>query len=392
MTSSKRFLTVGSLLRDPELLTYREKIEKRDDIIYPFYDDFEGYAEVEDQAVKNSVKKQLELGLPEISDGEQARSLWHLDFAWGIEGLGRHIADQGYLFKDDQSDDADVFETRRDIALTIDGPLSGKNHPFVDHWKRVAELAEGEEAVPKQTIPALGHIYCELLMADEVDKQEVYDSQDDFRQALVQAYQDFVKEYAEAGGRVLQMDDCIWSHFAESNDTEILPFIENSPEGTVEGLAQAIVDLNNQVIDYAHDLGLRVYTHNCRGNYASRGAMTGTYSEVAKFFLEKQNYDRFYLEWDDDRAGSLEVLSVFKDRPDVEVVLGSLSSKLSSLDDTRRTLEMLEEASDYISRENLYLSHQCGFASCDVGNELTEEEQWEKIKQGQEIARQFFGE
>lgn len=188
------------------------------------------------------------------------------------------------------------------------------------------------------------------------------------------------------------MDDCIWSYFTDEVNPDRDSFFDKSPEGSKEGLAYAIVGLNNQVIDYAHDLGLRVYTHNCRGNYASRGAMTGTYSEVAKFFLEKQNYDRFYLEWDDERAGSLEVLSVFKDRPDVEVVLGSLSSKLNTLDDEERTLSLLEEASQYIPKENLYLSHQCGFASCDVGNELSEEEQWEKIKQGQEIARQFFGE
>lgn len=391
MTASNKFLTVGSLLRDPELLTYREKIEQRDDITYPFYDDFDGYKEVEDKAVSDSVKKQVEVGLPEVSDGEQARALWHLDFAWGLEGIGRHIADQGYLFKEDEAEDEEYYETRKDIALSIDGPISGKNHVFVDHWKRVADQVEGEVKT-KQTIPALGQIYIELLSSGEIDRQDTYESDQEVREALVQAYQDFVKDYAGAGGQILQMDDCIWSYFTDEVNPDRDSFFDKSPEGSKEGLAYAVVGLNNQVIDYAHDLGLKVYTHNCRGNYASRGAMTGTYSEVAKFFLEKQNYDRFYLEWDDERAGSLEVLSVFKDRPEVEVVLGSLSSKLNTLDDAERTTQMLEEASQYIAKENLYLSHQCGFASCDVGNELSEEEQWEKIKQGQKIAYQFFGE
>lgn len=391
MTASNKFLTVGSLLRDPELLTYREKIEQRDDITYPFYDDFDGYKEVEDKAVSDSVKKQVEVGLPEVSDGEQARALWHLDFAWGLEGIGRHIADQGYLFKEEESGDEDYYETRKDIALSIDGPLSGKDHPFVAHWKRVADQVEGDVKT-KQTIPALGQIYIELLSSGEIDRQDTYDGDQEVREDLVQAYKDFVKDYADAGGQILQMDDCIWSYFTDEVNPDRDSFFDKSPEGSKEGLAYAVVGLNNQVIDYAHDLGLKVYTHNCRGNYASRGAMTGTYSEVAKFFLEKQNYDRFYLEWDDERAGSLEVLSVFKDRPEVEVVLGSLSSKLNTLDDAERTTQMLEEASQYIAKENLYLSHQCGFASCDVGNELSEEEQWEKIKQGQKIAYQFFGE
>ena len=205
MTASKRFLTVGSLLRDPELLDYRAKIEERDDISYPFYDDFEGYKKVEEKAVEESVNKQVELGLPEVSDGEQARALWHLDFAWGFEGIGRHIADQGYLFKEDKAEGNEYYETRKDIALSIDGPISGKNHVFVDHWKRVAEQVDGEVET-KQTIPALGQIYIELLSSGEIDRQDTYVGDPEVREALVQAYKDFVKDYADAGGQILQMD------------------------------------------------------------------------------------------------------------------------------------------------------------------------------------------
>ena len=135
-----------------------------------------------------------------------------------------------------------------------------------------------------------------------------------------------------------------------------------------------------------------MYTHNCRGNYASRHASNGSYDKIANYFLKNQRYDRFYLEWDDDRAGSIDALEAFKDNDQVEVVLGLLSSKTADLDDEDRALNGLEEASKYVSKDRLYLSHQCGFASCDGGNELTHENQWDKIKQGQAIAFKYFGE
>ncbi|MER2049562.1 MAG: 5-methyltetrahydropteroyltriglutamate--homocysteine methyltransferase, partial [Solibacillus sp.] len=144
--------------------------------------------------------------------------------------------------------------------------------------------------------------------------------------------------------------------------------------------------------DYGHELGLKVYTHNCRGNYASRHLADGSYEKIAHYFLKNQRYDRFYLEWDDERAGSIDALQAFEGNDKVEVVLGLLSSKTADLDDEERALNGLEEASKYVSKDRLYLSHQCGFASCDGGNELTHENQWDKIKQGQDIAYKYFGE
>lgn len=128
-------------------------------------------------------------------------------------------------------------------------------------------------------------------------------------------------------------------------------------------LADEFVAINNAVIDYGHEIGLTVWTHNCRGNYESRSAAGGTYEAIAEKFLRDKN---------------------------VEVVLGLLSSKTSDLDDEERVYKLLEEASKIIPKERLYLSHQCGFASCDSGNELAIPQQWAKIKQGQEIAEKFW--
>lgn len=380
---SKRFLTVGSLLRDEELLKYKEEIKKRDDITYPFYKDLEGYREAEDAAVSRVVKSQKDHDLCQITDGEHSKSLWHLDFVWGLHGVERYIADTGYYFRDKGNEG--IYETRKDIGIRIVNKLNGKNHPFIDHFKRLKELA-GESEI-KQCIPSPSHVYGEQALFGGLSGGYYDGKVDEFEKDLKASYKDFLKEYKEAGGEIIQFDDCLWEIFSEDNKNA--PISEKTRP--TEELAEKFIAINNEVIDYGHELGLKVYTHNCRGNYESRSASDGTYESIAHLFLEKQNYDRFYLEWDDDRAGSIEALKVLKDK-DNEIVLGLLSSKTNTLDDEKRTLDLLEKASEIIDKDRLYLSHQCGFASCDEGNELSIDEQWAKIDQGQEIAKEFWGE
>ena len=381
---SKRFLTVGSLLREDELLKYKDEIKKRDDIKYPFYDDLKGYKEAEDKAIANVVSEQKKHNLAQITDGEYSKSLWHLDFVWGLHGVERYISDQGYLFRD--KGNVGVYETRRDIGIRITDKLNGKNHPFIEDFKRLKALA-GDSQI-KQCIPSPSHVFGEQALFGHL-KDGYYDNKvEEFKEDLKNSYKDFLKEFKEAGGEIIQFDDCLWEIF--SNDNKNAPISENTPRPSEE-LANEFIDLNNQVIAYAHELGLKVYAHNCRGNYQSRSASDGSYESIAHLFLEKQNYDRFYLEWDDERAGSIDALKVFKDK-NPEIVLGLLSSKTSGLDDEKRVLKLLKKASTIIDKDRLYLSHQCGFASCDEGNELTIDEQWKKIDQGQKIAKEFWAE
>ena len=380
---TKRFLTVGSLLRNEELLAYKRQIEKRDDITYPFYDDFEGYKECEDKAVADVVEKQIEIGLPEITDGEYSKSLWHLDFVWGLHGIERYIRESGYFFED--KDCRSKFETRRDIGLRLVGRLSGKNHPFIDHFKRLKDIVNGRAPI-KQCIPSPSHIYGEILNLGFLE-DSYYKNVEDFEADLIRSYKEFLEDYKNVEGEIIQFDDCLWEQFSDEADNA--QFDGKARTDKNLALAERYIAINNEVIAYGHMLGLKVYTHNCRGNYASRHFGEGTYDSIANLFLEKQNYDRFYLEWDDDRAGSLQSLKALKDK-DCDIVLGFLSSKTAGLDDEERALKLLEEASQIIDKDRLYLSHQCGFASCDNGNELTEDQEWKKIAQGQKIAENFW--
>lgn len=385
---SKKFQTVGSLLRPAALLKYKNQIEKRDDITYPFYKDFEGYEQCETESTKDVIAKQIEHGLTVITDGEYSKSMWHLDFVWGFHGVSRYISEHGYFFRD--KDDSQKYETRRDIGLKITEPLSGRNHHFIKVFEQLKSIADNSET--KLCIPSPSHIFGELLWSDNIGgDNSIYNNPQELKAGLTQAYIEFVEEYAAAGGKILQLDDCLWELFADDNPNS--PYTgEHINQEEVKALAAEFIEINNAVIDFGHSLGLAMWTHNCRGNYDSRNMGGGSYVKIANLFLKQLKYDRFFLEWDDDRAGSLEALKVFQDKPDTEIVLGLLSSKTNTLDDEARVIRLLNEASEIIPKDRLLLSHQCGFASCDGGNELTEEEQWAKIDQGQRIALSYWGE
>ena len=324
-----------------------------------------------------------EKGIDILTDGEYSKSMWHLDFVWGLKGIERYIADHGYTFKDH---DGSHFETRKDIGIRITEELSGKNHHFIEIFKKVSELAEDTQT--KLTVWGPAHAYTELAVFNELyGEGQVYATADDLKNGLIQAYKEFLDDYKTAGGTIIQFDDCLWELFDESNPAS---FFAEGNAGLAD-LADAFVKINNEVVDYAHSLGLTVWTHNCRGNYESRHASGGTYEAIAEKFLRDQHYDRFFLEWDDERAGDLKALESLRDK-NAEVVLGLLSSKTTDLDDEERVFKLLEEASKIIPKERLYLSHQCGFASCDSGNELAIPQQWAKIKQGQDIASKFWNE
>lgn len=382
MTKSK-FQLVGSLLRPADLRKYKEEIEGRDDIQYPFYDALPGYLETERADIKQIVADQKENGIDILTDGEFGRSMWHLDFVWGLKGIERYIAEHGYIFQDHEG--AGAFETRKDIGIRITEPLSGKNHHFLEIFKLVQAEAGNEDT--KQTIWGPAHAYTELAIFDGLaGPDQVYKTNEELKSGLINAYKEFLLEYKEAGGKIIQFDDCLWELFDESNP--LTPF-SNLSSTDLSGLADEFIAINNQVTDYAHEIGLTVWTHNCRGNYESRSATGGTYEAIATKFLADQHYDRFFLEWDSDTAGDIKALEALKDK-NAEVVLGLLSSKTTDLDDENRALELLEQASKILPKDRLFLSHQCGFASCDSGNELATSQQWAKIKQGREIAETFF--
>lgn len=134
---------------------------------------------------------------------------------------------------------------------------------------------------------------------------------------------------------------------------------------------------------------LVINTHVCRGNYHSTFFSSGAYDPVAEYLLKRENVNAYYLEFDDERSGGFEPLKAVP--ANKKVVLGLVTTKSPVLEKKDQVINRIHEAAGYIPLERLYLSPQCGFASCEIGNKLTEEEQWAKLALVKEIAEEVWG-
>ncbi len=134
---------------------------------------------------------------------------------------------------------------------------------------------------------------------------------------------------------------------------------------------------------------LVITTHLCRGNYRSHYFSTGPYDSVAPYVFAQENVDAFYLEYDDERSGSFEALKFIPEGK--QVVLGVITSKKPELEDLDKVVARIHEASQYVPLDNLCVSPQCGFASTEEGNDLTEQQQWDKIDLVVKAAQKVWG-
>ena len=155
-----------------------------------------------------------------------------------------------------------------------------------------------------------------------------------------------------------------------------------------EAEAEKYLRINNLALEGKPD-DLTVTTHVCRGNYHSTWASSGGYAPVAPFLFAKENVDTFYLEFDDERSGNFEPLKHVAD--DKKVVLGLITTKSPKLEDKQAVIARIHEAEKYVPLDRLYLSPQCGFASCEIGNKLTDEDQWAKLALVKKIAEEVWG-
>ncbi len=362
---------VGSYLRPQELKQARAAFERGTL-------DADGLREVEDATIRDLIAKQTAHGVRGITDGEFRRSYWHLDFMWGLGGLERATSTEGYQFHD--------LETRADTVVVRDH-VTGEHHPFVEHFKFVKAL-EGAGQVARQTIPAPIQTYSEVTLGRSPEGTEglrcVYETDEKFADDLITAYRTVIADLYAAGCRSLQLDDCSWGIWCDSN------FAAAAGLGAadVERACRQGVEINNAVLEGQPD-DLVITTHVCRGNYQSTYAFAGGYDPVAPYLFADEKVSAFYLEFDTPRAGGFEPLRYVS--PDAYVVLGLVSSKAPELESEELLAQRVHEAAQYVPLDRLCLSPQCGFASTEEGNSLTEKDQWAKIDLVNRVARDIWG-
>lgn len=366
-----RYDVVGSFLRPDYLRSARAQFERGE------LSDEELKA-VEDKAILDLIDKEKKAGLHIITDGEFRRLTWHLDFMWSITGVARIKSETGNTTFEGEAAAID------DVA--IEGKLSAHDHPFIEHFLFV-KAQEDENTVAKLTIPAPGQFYAQFTGAEQLENTLThYESTQAFADDVVKAYTEFITDFYEAGGRNLQFDDCTWGGFVNPEVALQLTGLKTLEE--LKDYMDLLVSINNRVIASKPCEDLAINTHVCRGNYHSTYFSSGAYDAVAEPLFSTENVDAFYLEYDDERSGGFEPLS--KLAPGKKVVLGLVTTKNPNLEDKQTVITRIKEASKYVPLENLHLSPQCGFASCEIGNNLTEDEQWAKIALVKEIAEEVW--
>ena len=274
-------------------------------------------------------------------------------------------------------------------AMVDDTYLVGKvgikgEHPFVEHFKFVKQF-EDENTVAKQTMPSPAQFLAQFTMPfNREHTLKYYATDKELAEDIVKAYGKVINDLYEAGCRNIQLDDCTWGMMADKSGHFAYG---TTQEGLIE-IQKAHKDINNKVIANAPK-DIVINTHACRGNFHSTYANSGAYDPVADILFGEENVDAYYLEFDDERSGGFAPLA--KVSGDKKVVLGLITTKSPKLENKEEVINRIHEAEKYIPLDRLYLSPQCGFASCEIGNKLTEEEQWAKLTLVKEIAKEVWG-
>ena len=364
-----RFDYVGSFLRPQGLKAARLAYEAGTL-------DREGLTRAEDEAIRDLVARQKEAGFHTLTDGEFRRATWHLDFMWGFAGMGHSKTETGLPFHGEQAMLDDTYLTGK---LGLEG-----EHPFVAHYRFVKALEDGN-TVAKQTIPAPAQFLAQLIMPfARANTDRFYGNVEELVSDLAACYKAVIRQLYEAGCRNLQFDDCTWGMLVDPMATL---FYDTDAAG-LRAVQERYLDLNNRVLA-AKPADMTINTHVCRGNFHSTYANQGAYDQVAATLFAREAVDNFFLEFDDQRSGGFAPLAAVPEGK--KVVLGLITTKHPRLERKEEVIARIHQAAQYVPLERLCLSPQCGFASCEIGNKLTEGQQWDKLRLVREIALEVWG-
>lgn len=364
-----RYDVVGSFLRPEKLKQARKDYESKKI-------SREELTQIEDECITDLVQKEKAAGLHVITDGEFRRATWHLDFMWGFDGVSHTPTKTGLPFHGEAAMIDDTYITGK---VGVSG-----THPFVEHFKFLTQF-EDENTIAKQTIPAPAQFLEQMILPFALENtKKYYEDTEELVQDIANGYKVVIQQLYDAGCRCIQFDDCSWGMLV---DEKAPLFFQTDQEGLLK-VQELFLRINNLAIEGKPE-DLTINTHVCRGNFHSTYASSGAYDAVAKALFAKENVHAYFLEFDDARSGGFEPLKEVT--ADKKVVLGLVTTKLAKLEDKETVIARIKEASKYVSLENLCLSPQCGFASCEIGNKLTEEQQWAKVRLIKEIAEEVWG-
>jgi 5-methyltetrahydropteroyltriglutamate--homocysteine methyltransferase len=364
ITAPFRADMVGSLLRTARLKEARAKREAGE--LTP-----EQLRGIEDEEIKKIVGKQQEIGLELATDGEFRRSWWHFDFFWNLGGCERVVAKRGIQFHG--------LETKPE-GLKVTGKLAfPPDHPMLEHFRFLKATAR---TTPKMTLPSPAVMH--FRGGRQAISRDAYPDMDGYFADLAQLYGDAIQAFYDAGCRYLQLDDTVWAYLCCK---------EQLSEARARGEdADRLAAIYARTINAAlrrKPADMTITTHVCRGNFRSSWIAEGGYEPVAELLLGGVGYDGYFLEYDSERAGGLEPLR-YLPKGKKRVVVGFVTTKSGTLEAQDSIKRRIDEAARIVPLEQLCLSPQCGFASTEEGNMLSEDQQWAKLKMIVDVAREVW--
>ncbi len=355
---------VGSLLRTAALKEARAKRE-RGEI------DVAALRAIEDEEIIKLIRKQEDVGLQSVTDGEYRRASWQTDFLLALDGVESYHGERRFKFHGPQP---------RPILLRLNGRLGRfSGHPMIEHFRF---LAQHTRTTPKMTIPSPSTLH--FRYGRDAVPEAIYPSMDDFYRDLGATYRQAVRAFADAGCRYLQLDEVNLAYLCDPALREQVRARGDDPEALPRVYAGM---LNAAIADIPADMTITM--HLCRGNFRSTFVATGGYEPIAEMLFNTIGVHGYFMEYDTERAGGFEPLRFLPKGK--HVVLGLVTSKsgvLESRDDIRRRIDA---AAMFIDIDQLCLSPQCGFASTEDGNVLAEDEQWAKLRMIVEVAQEVWG-
>jgi len=358
---------VGSLLRTDDIKKAR-KACLEDKTISP-----NELLEVENTEIRKVIKFQEEIGFKVVTDGELRRSFWHYDFIESLDGFELEERETGVQFSG-----AKLRPFFPVIKGKIDFPT---NHPMLDHYKFVAA---NSNVLPKISIP--GPSCCHFRTTPEDIYPKEYKDNSILFSDIAQAYKKAVKEFYDIGCRYLQMDDIFFAYLCDPKHRSVRKQYGEDPDDLIETYAWM---LNEAIKDRPQDMTIGM--HLCRGNFKSNFAAQGAYDPAVDAVFNKIDIDVYFMEYDDERSGGLEPLK-FLPKGRKRVLPGFITTKngvLETIDDLEKKFD---QASKYVSIDQLGIAPQCGFSSTEEGNIISFDDQKRKLELVIETANKIWGE
>jgi 5-methyltetrahydropteroyltriglutamate--homocysteine methyltransferase len=361
---------VGSLLRPDRL--HQARAEFKAGRI-----DLEALRAVEDDAVREVIALQRDAGLQTVTDGEQRRTSWHMDFIYSLGGITQVAGESLHVQFHNEEGTYDYAPP----AMKVTGKVTLPETIFGDAFAFLRDNAfEGQ--TPKLTIPSPSMVH--YRGGNSSIDPSAYADIDEFWTDLTGAYNRQMRGVYELGCRYLQLDDTSLAYINDPAQREHIEAIGGDPAHLHE---RYIANINRALEGRPGDL--TITTHLCRGNNQSMWAAEGGYDFVAEALFNDLEVDGYFLEYDDERSGTFEPLRFVP--PGKQVVLGLVTTKRPALEDKDLLKRRIEEASKYVDGDQLCISGQCGFSSTEEGNKLTIDEEAAKLRLIVEVAEEVWG-